>query len=83
MMSETSFQWGFGLSYTFKDEAEDEEYRYKDTWTIFLDYTANVKDASITPTKLYYYHDSSIGEDSNYYDKMSVEGLTVGVLYNF
>ena len=80
MMNETSFQWGFGLSYTFKDDVEDEDYRYKDTWTIFVDYIASIKDASVTPTRLY---DYGSGEDANYYDKLSVEGLTVGLIYNF
>lgn len=80
MMDETSFQWGVGLSYTFKDEAKDKPYRYKDTWTVFVDYTSSAKNASITPTRLYDYGD---GRDANYYDKLSVDGLTVGLIYNF
>ncbi len=80
MMSETGFQWGVGLSYTFKDEAEDKPYNYKDTWTLFVDYTSNVKNANIASTRLYDYGD---GSDSNYYDELSVDGITVGLIYNF
>jgi len=76
MMNETGFQWGLGLSYTFKDAVDDKPYKYKDTWTIFVDYTSNVKNASITPTRLYSY-------DDEYYDELSVEGITVGLIYNF
>jgi opacity protein-like surface antigen len=76
MMNETSFQWGIGASYTFKDKIDEKPYTYKDSWTIFIDYTSSAKNASIPPTKLYNY-------DSNYYDELSVDGMTAGIIFNF
>ena len=84
MMDETGFQWGLGFSYTFVDESDDELYSRVDTWSIFADVVIAAKDADITPTKLYDYTPGNpTGADSTYYDKLSLHGLTVGVLYHF
>ena len=72
IMNETGFQWGLGVSYTFVDM----EYGKRiDTWSIFIDYTMTANDADIN-SRLYDY-------DSNYYHKLSTDGLTVGVTYTF
>jgi putative two-component system response regulator len=72
IMSETGFQWGIGISYTFVEVDNGER---KNTWSIFVDYTMTADDASIN-SRLYSY-------DPAYYDKLSTDGLTVGVLYTF
>ncbi|MEA2048515.1 MAG: outer membrane beta-barrel protein [Campylobacterota bacterium] len=33
------FQWGLGLSYTFRELSNNTEYPYRDNWSIFVDYT--------------------------------------------
>ena len=76
IMDETGFQWGFGASYTFVDI--DNGVR-KNTWSVFVDYTMTANDASIH-SRLYDYGD---GRDSTYYDKLSTDGLTVGLIYTF
>ena len=80
MMDETGFQWGIGLSYTFVDDEDDQYYHHPDTWSIFADIVMVVKDADITATKLY---DYGSGEDNTLYDKLSVHGITAGILYHF
>ena len=75
LMDETGFQWGFGFSYTFVDYDQEKDVR-KNTWTIFVDYTMTADDVSIDSTRLYEY-------DKKYYDKLSTDGLTVGVTYTF
>ena len=75
IMNETGFQWGVGMSYTFVTEANEQHTRYRDSWSIFVDYTMTANDGSIHST-LYSY-------DPKVYNKLSTDGLTVGVLYKF
>ena len=75
IMDETGFQWGVGLSYTFIDKPDDKHRFYRDSWSIFIDYTMTANDASIHST-LYEY-------DSNVYNELSTDGVTVGVTYKF
>jgi len=75
ILSDTSFQWGLGLSYTFVDRPKDDRYALKDTWTVFLDYVMYDHNAHIDST-LYSY-------DPKVHHKLSVDGLTLGVLYRF
>ncbi len=75
ILNDTSFQWGVGVSYTFVDQSDDERYRLKDTWSIFIDYTSLMNDGDI--------HSTLYGYDPKVYDKLSVDGLTVGVTYKF
>lgn len=81
MMDETGFQWGFGLSYTFVDDSDDYHYTRQDSWSIFADFVMVVDDADINPTKLYMYSNGI--DDSALYDKLSVRGVTLGLLYHF
>ena len=37
-VDDTGFQWGIGLSYTFREASYEENYKYKDSWTVFIDY---------------------------------------------
>jgi len=63
------FQWGLGVSYTFREHTNKEDYRYKDVWTIFFDYTSIGTDMDG-----YYYNGArSIDADS----------FTVGLTYRF
>jgi len=75
ILSDTSFQWGFGISYTFVEQPDDERYALKDTWSVFIDYTSLIKDADI--------HSTLYGYDPKIYDKLSVDGITAGLLYKF
>ncbi len=51
-------------------------YDVTEDWSLFADYTMLAKNVTITPTQLY-------GYDNTFYDKLSVEGLNVGVIYKF
>ncbi len=75
ILSDTSFQWGLGLSYTIVERPDDKRYALRDTWTFFIDYTSYVKNGKINST-LYEY-------DPKTYHKLSVDGLTAGVIYHF
>ena len=75
ILDKTGFQWGIGLSYTFVKEPDENHPSYRDSWSIFIDYTMTANDASIHST-LYDY-------DSTVYDKLSTDGLTVGLIYKF
>ncbi len=76
IMSETGFQWGLGVSYTFVDI--DDGVR-KNTWSVFVDYTMTANDADIN-SRLYDYGN---GKDTTVYHKLSTDGLTVGITYTF
>jgi len=76
IMSETGFQWGFGLSYTFVDVDYGER---RDTWSLFIDYTMTANDADIY-SRLYDYGN---GKDTRVYNELSTDGLTVGLTYTF
>jgi len=82
MLDTTGFQWGLGISYTFEDESDDRR-KYKDTWSIFADYTMSADNADKDPSTLYCYQKGNCRTDATLYDKLSVDGLTVGVIYHF
>jgi opacity protein-like surface antigen len=75
IMDETGFQWGIGVSYTFEKEPDEKHTGYRDSWSVFIDYTVTAKDASINST-LYDY-------DPNIYHELSSDGVTIGVIYKF
>jgi len=77
ILDETGFKWGIGISYTLVDI--DNGVR-KNTWSFFIDYTRDMSDESIH-SRLYKY--GNTGQDSKYYDELSVDSLTVGVMYTF
>ena len=68
-ISETGFQWGIGFSYTFRETATDGMYQYKDSWTVYADYTMLGADMD----GLYY-----TGTD-----KVDADAFTVGLIYKF
>lgn len=68
-ISDTGFQWGLGFSYTFRETASDGNYQYKDSWTIYADYTMLGSDMD----GLYY-----TGRD-----KVDADAFTVGLIYKF
>jgi len=74
IVDDWQFQYGLGVSYTFVDE----EHPQNDSgdWSIFVEYTMYMDDASMTPTRLYDYNPNS-------YDKLSMNGFTIGVSYQF
>jgi len=72
LMDDTSFQWGFGLSYTFVDEEDDDR---SGDWSIFAEYNHLIPQAPVY-TQLY-------GYDPTYYDELSDEQLAVGFTYRF
>jgi len=69
LVEDTNFKWGLGFSYTFRDYSEYDEYKFKDTWTVYLDYVNTGDDMY----GLYY-----MGED--YID---ADSFTAGLLYKF
>ncbi len=77
ILNKTGFQWGLGVSYTLVDIDEGER---KNTWSVFIDYTRDASDASIS-SKLYHYLGTTT--DNNVYDKLTVDALTVGLIYTF
>ena len=68
-ISDTGFQWGLGLSYTFRETASQGNYQYKDSWTVYADYTMLGADMD----GLYY-----TGRD-----KVDADAFTVGLIYKF
>ena len=69
-----TFQYGVGVSYTFVDKEHPES--DAGDWSVFAEYTMYMDDQSIDSTRLYNYN-------SNYYDKLSMNGLSIGVSYQF
>ena len=65
----TDFQWGLGLSYTFRAFYGAEDYPYRDTWTIFADYTCLGRDME--------------GIILDYPRKADLDALTAGIVYHF
>ena len=63
------FQWGLGVSYTFRESTYEGDNQYKDSWTVYADYSniANNMDG------LYY-----TGEE-----QVDVDAFTVGIIYKF
>lgn len=65
----TGFKWGLGLSYTFREPSREADYKYKDSWTIYADYTDMGKDMD----GLYY---TGLGQ-------VDADAFTVGLIYKF
>ena len=63
------FQWGIGLSYTFREYTNKDDYQYRDVWTLFADYTSIGRDMSG-----YYYNGAR---------KIDADSFTVGLIYKF
>lgn len=76
MMDHNGFHWGFGAMYDITENI-----------SLFGEFTSTADDADIDPTRLYCYNGDALGngctEDSAYYDKLSTDGLTVGLIYHF
>jgi len=72
ILDHTGFQWGFGLSYAITED-----------FSLFADYTSAADDADKDPSTLYCYQLGNCVDDDKLYDKLSVDGLTVGLLYYF
>jgi len=68
-ISESGLNWGVGFSYTFRETARSGLSQYKDSWTIFADYTMLGADMD----GLYYTGDAKVDADA----------FTVGLIYNF
>jgi len=68
-VDDNGFQWGIGISYTFREFSDDREYKYRDVWTIFADYTSLGRDMS----GLYY----------NGAQKVDADAFTIGLSYKF
>ena len=68
------FQYGLGMSYTFVDTEHPES--DSGDYSIFAEYTMYMDDQSIESTRLYDYN-------PEYYDKLSMNGLSIGVSYQF
>jgi hypothetical protein len=74
---DTSFQWGFGLSYTFVNHDDDEsiEEIHDGDVTIYIEYVSLLSDASIY-SRLY-------GYDPKYYTELSQDSINIGITYRF
>ncbi len=68
-IDDTGFQWGLGLSYTFRTLSDKEDYKHKDSWTVFADYANLANDMD----GLFY----------NGANKIDADAFTVGVSYKF
>lgn len=68
-VDDNSFQWGIGVSYTFRESSHDEGYSYRDSWTIFADYTYLGRDMD----GLYYNGAQTVDADA----------FTIGLTYKF
>jgi len=68
-VDETGFQWGLGVSYTFRETSHEENYSYKDSWTVYADYTNLGNDMD----GLYYTGEGQVDADA----------FTVGLIYKF
>lgn len=68
-VDESGFQWGLGLSYTFRETARHDNYRYADSWTVYVDYTQVGNDMD----GLYW----------NGARQVDADAFTVGLIYKF
>lgn len=66
----SDFQWGLGLSYTFRELSNNSEYPYRDNWSIFVDYTVLGKNM-----------DGIFDNNAN--RNTDVDAITVGIAYYF
>ena len=74
LVDDWQFQYGIGLSYTFVDTDHPEN--DAGDWSIFVEYTMYMDDESMAPTYLYDYN-------PNKYDELSMNGLSIGLTYQF
>jgi len=74
LVDDWQFQYGLGLSYTFVDTDHPEN--DSGDWSIFAEYTMYMDDQSMKATRLYNYN-------LNTYDELSMNGLSIGVSYQF
>lgn len=78
MMDHWGFHWGFGVMYEIMEDL-----------SIFAEFTSTADDADIDSTRLYCYDETyshtgtNCDGDDEYYDKLSTDGLTVGLIYKF
>ncbi len=77
ILDDSGFQWGLGLSYTFVDRADDEniEEIHNGDITIFIEYLSLMNDGDIN-SRLY-------GHEPEYYDKLSQDSISIGIIYRF
>lgn len=68
-VDDSGFQWGLGLSYTFRETARHDNYIYADSWTVYVDYTQLGNDLD----GLYYDGARQVDADA----------FTVGLIYKF
>lgn len=66
-VGETGFQWGIGVSYTFRETSR--AYRYKDSWSVYADYMQVGRNMD----GLYYTGEGEVDADA----------FTVGMIYHF
>lgn len=69
MLNEYTIHWGYGATYDITEK-----------FALFGEFTSTANDLDVKPTKLYDYGD---GTDATLYDKLNVDGLTLGVIYKF
>jgi opacity protein-like surface antigen len=74
LIDDWTFQYGLGVSYTFVDEEHPEN--DSGDWSVFVEYTVYMTDQSMSPSYLYDYN-------PNLYDELSMNGLSVGITYQF
>ncbi|RLA70357.1 MAG: hypothetical protein DRG30_09305 [Epsilonproteobacteria bacterium] len=69
LVDQSGFQWGLGVSYTFRETSSDGNYTYKDSWTVYADYACLGTDME----GLYYTGETEVNADA----------FTVGIIYKF
>ncbi len=65
----TGFQWGLGISYTFRADSTEEGYRYRDNWTVFAEYVNMGRNME--------------GIILDYPRKANADALSLGIVYHF
>ena len=74
IMDDWMFQYGIGLSYTFVDTDHPEN--DNGDLSVFVEFTQYMTDTSMNPTRLY-------GYNPNKFDELSMNGLSIGISYQF
>lgn len=69
LVDKSGFQWGLGVSYTFRETSSDGNYTYKDSWTVYADYAS----LGSNMEGLYYTGETEVSADA----------FTVGLIYKF
>ena len=65
----SDYQWGLGVSYTFRAISGSDDYPYSDKWTVFADYTSLGRDMD--------------GIILDYPRNADLDALTLGIVYHF